>query len=171
MAGALLFAAAQVGAQTPTSTLPKRATCPVDGKPLLTTPQMPVVYVNGTPIVFCAAGCRDRFTVWPEKYVKGMVVQCTVQPNFKAHMDLGRRSSVNNNLYYLCCEPCVGWMRDKPQLYFKELKDPVSGKWFKVEEATPKSLVKGQVYLFENTECKATFDKNPAKYVVEFKRP
>jgi YHS domain-containing protein len=160
-----------VWAQAPDDKLPRRATCPIEGKVLTPTPTLPLVYVNGTQFFFCAAGCRDRFTAWPEKYVKGMTVYCTVQPNFKSHMDLARRSSVNNNLYYLCCEPCVGWMRDKPHLYVKQLRDVVSGKWFQVTEANPKSLYKGQVYLFENAETKAAFDREPPKFVVEFKRP
>ena len=84
---------------------------------------------------------------------------------------LARRSVVNNNLYYLCCEPCMGWMRDRPHVYLKELKDPVSGKWFKVAETSPKVLHKNQIFLFETPETRSAFDREPAKYVVEFKRP
>jgi len=166
-----LALAGGAAAQAPDEKLPRRAICPIDGKSLVPAAATPLVHVNGTPFFFCAEGCRSRFTSWPEKYVRGMSVFCTVQPNFKSHMDLARRSSVNNNLYYLCCEPCVGWMRDRPHLYLKDLRDVVSGKWFKVAETSPKSLFKGQVYLFDSAESKAAFDADPAKYVVEFKRP
>jgi YHS domain-containing protein len=86
-------------------------------------------------------------------------------------MDLARRSVVNNNLYYLCCEPCMGWMRDRPHVYFKELRDVVNGHWFKVSEASPKAIYRSQIFLFESAETKAEFDKDPAKYLLEFKRP
>lgn len=148
---------------------PKRAVCPVDGKAVLVAPQTPIILVNDVPRYFCAPSCRDRFVGWPEKYVKE-TVNCTVQPNFKGHIQLSRRAEVNNNLYYLCCEPCVGWMREKPHLYLKEVRDPVSGIVFKVTETTPKVLVKGQVFLFEKDETRAAFEKEPARYVVAFRK-
>jgi YHS domain-containing protein len=46
-------------------------------------------------------------------------------------------------------------------------KDPVCG--MNVEEKTTKfkSEYKGKIYYFCNQMCKATFDKNPAKYLVK----
>jgi YHS domain-containing protein len=169
--GAVLALAGVAAAQTPADKLPKRAQCIVDQKPITPTAETPVIYVNGQAQFFCSAGCRTRFLGWPEKYVQTMVVKCTVQPYTTAHMDMARRTVVNNNLYYLCCEPCTGWMREKPQEYLHELKDPVSGHWFKVTEGSPREIVKSQVFLFESAQTKSDFDKDPAKFTVEFKRP
>lgn len=80
----------------------KRVTCPVDYKAFGATEQSVSVLVNGEPRYLCSTGCRDRLAGWPEKYLKGSLVQCTVQPNFKGHIDLPRRVEVNNGLYYLC---------------------------------------------------------------------
>ncbi|MCC2670325.1 MAG: hypothetical protein K0Q72_2796, partial [Armatimonadetes bacterium] len=97
--------------------LPKKVLCPVDYKTFAPTAQSVSVMVNDQPHYLCSAGCKDRLIVWPEKYLKTETVMCTVQPNFKGHIDLPRRVEVNNGLYYLCCAPCVGWMHDKPWLY------------------------------------------------------
>ena len=150
--------------------LPKKATCPVDYKAFVPTAQSAFILMNGEPKYLCSTGCKDRLVVWPEKYLKSETVKCTVQPNFTSHIDLPRRVEVNNGLYYLCCAPCVGWMHDKPFLYVKELKDPVSGKTFTVSETSPRSDVKGQVYLFESAESKAAFDKESVKYVIPFRK-
>jgi YHS domain-containing protein len=153
----------------PSSKLPKKATCPVDGKSVDVTAQSPVIYVNDTPRVFCSTACRDKFAGWPEKYVKETVF-CSVQPNFKGWIQTSRRMEVNNNLYFLCCEPCVGYMREKPWFYLKETQDPMNGHWFKPSEATRRSDFKGQIYLFETPETKTQFDKEPEKHVLLFRR-
>lgn len=156
-------------AQSSTQKLPSRTFCTADSKGIAVTPQTLFLYVNGQPRYFCSPQCRDKFASFPEKFVKE-TVKCTVQPNFKGYIQTGRRAEVNNGLYYLCCEPCVGWMRDKPWLYLKELQDPVTGKWFKPAEESPRSTVDRQVYLFENAQTKADFDKEPQKYAVQFRR-
>jgi YHS domain-containing protein len=170
----LLIFALALGAVRLTSAqevkLPKRIICPVDYKSFAPTAQSAFILMNGEPKYLCSTGCKDRLVVWPEKYLKTETVKCTVQPNFNSHIDLPRRVEVNNGLYYLCCAPCVGWMQEKPWLYLKEIKDPVSGKPFTVAETSPRSNVKGQVYLFESAETKATFDKEPAKYVIPFRK-
>lgn len=150
--------------------LPKRATCPVDIKAFIPNAQSVSILVNGAPKYLCSAGCRDRLIAWPEKYLKEETVKCTVQPEFKGHIDLPRRVEVNNGLYYLCCAPCTEWMRDKPWLYVKELKDPVSGKAFPIAETSPRASVKGQVFVFESADTKAAFDKEPTKYVIPFRK-
>jgi len=150
--------------------LPKRATCPVDIKAFIPNAQSVYILVNDSPRYLCSSGCRDRLIAWPEKYLKGETVKCTVQPEFKSHIDLPRRVEVNNGLYYLCCAPCTEWMRDKPWLYVKELRDPVSGKTFKIAETSPRAAVKGQVYVFESAETKAAFDKEPQKYVIPYRK-
>lgn len=155
--------------QSSTQKLPSRTFCTTDSKGIAVSPQTLVVYVNGLPRFFCSPQCRDKFASFPEKYVKE-TVKCTVQPNFKGFVQTGRRAEVNNGLYYLCCEPCVGWMRDKPWLYLKELQDPVTGKWFKPAEESPRSSVDRQVYLFETSQSKADFDKEPRKFTVQYRR-
>ena len=44
-------------------------------------------------------------------------------------------------------------------------KDPICGMNVDEETAKFKSDYKGKAYYFCNKMCKATFDKNPAKYV------
>lgn len=168
----ILFALLLVGAPAlaDEAPLPKRATCPVDYKAFVPTAQSVSILVNGAPKFLCSAGCRDRLIAWPEKYLKEETVKCTVQPQFRGHIDLPRRVEVNNGLYYLCCAPCTEWMREKPWLYVKELKDPVSGKSFSLTESSPRESVKGQVFVFESAETKAAFDKEPQKYVIPFRK-
>jgi len=151
--------------------LPKRVLCPVDGKNVEVAAATPTVIVNGIPQSFCAASCRDRFAAWPEKYVKGPVY-CTVQPNFKGWFQVSRRVEVNHGLYYLCCDPCVGYMREKPWFYLKEaeIRDAVSGRPFKPAESSLRSDYKGQIYLFESAETRAQFDKEPQKFAILFRR-
>lgn len=163
---ALLAGTAAAQGRTPS----KRVTCPVDYKAFAVTEQSPAILVNGEPRYLCSAGCRARLVGWPEKYLKGASVQCTVQPEFKGHIDLPRRVEVNNGLYYLCCAPCTGWLREKPWLYLKELKDPVTGKPFPLSEQSPMATVKGQVFVFESAESRAAFEKEPQKYVVPFRK-
>lgn len=156
-------------AQSAAQKLPIRALCTTDSKALAVDSRTVRLWVNGQPRFFCSPGCRDKFASFPEKYVRE-TVYCTVQPNFKGFVQRTRRAVVNNSLYYLCCEPCVGWMRDQPWLYLKELQDPVTGKWFKPGEESPRSTLERQVYLFENTENKAAFDLAPASFAVRYKR-
>lgn len=158
------------GAAAQTAKPAKRVMCPVDYKAFGATEQSATILVNGAPKYFCSTACRDKVVTWPEKYFKAEAVQCTVQPEFKGHIDLPRRVEVNNGLYYLCCAPCTEWLRDKPWLYVKELKDPVSGKSFTPLETSPISRIKGQVFVFESAESKRTFDKDSPKYVIAFRK-
>ena len=154
----------------PSVKLPARATCPVDGKSFAPSVQSPNILVNESTRYFCSAGCRDRFLSWPEKYLRTETIYCLVQPSVKSHIDLPRRVELNNGLYYLCCEPCTQWMRDKPWLYVSELKDPVSGQYFQLAEGAPRSVFKGQIYLFASPETKSKFDAAPEKYTLVFHR-
>lgn len=81
--------------------LPKRVSCPVDGRAFDATAQSPMIRVNGSPRYFCTLVCRDRFVLKPEPYVKE-TVYCTVQKSQKGWILPGRRVEVNNGLYYLC---------------------------------------------------------------------
>ncbi len=128
------------------------------------------VMINDVPHALCSRSCRDRFAGWPEKYLGGERPACTVQPNFKGFFQLSRRVEINNRLYYLCCEPCVGWLRDKPWLYLKELPDPVTGAVFKLTEQALRSDVGGQLYFFASPEQKAAFDREPMRYAIRFRR-
>ena len=171
MIGLAAFLTAPAFAQTEADSkvLPKSAFCPIDGKTITPKADTLMFWVNGKQKFFCSAACRDKFVQRPESYVKD-TVYCTVQNWFKGFVQPGRRAEVNNCLYYLCCEPCVGWMRDKPWLYLKEAQDPVSHKWFKVVEDNPRSSIAAQVFLFESAETKAQFDKEPGKFVVPFRK-
>lgn len=167
----LLLMATAVAAQQPPPSKPskKPPTCPVDQKFLRPAPDAPTLRVHDTAWQFCSPACREKFLAWPEKYVRD-VVYCPVQPSFKAWIQRPRRAEVNNGLYYLCCDPCVGWIKDKPWLYFRELPDPVTGKSFAPSETSPRTTYQGQVYLFESAETRGAFDKEPARYAIIFKR-
>ncbi len=171
MVGLAALFAVPAGAQKEADSkiFPRSAFCAVDGKTLAPKAETLMFWVNGKQKFFCSPACRDKFVQRPEPYVRE-TVYCTVQDWFKGYIQPGRRAEVNNCLYYLCCDPCVGWMRDKPWLYLKEAQDPVSKKWFKVIEDNPRSSIAAQVFLFENAETKALFDKEPAKYVVPFRK-
>jgi YHS domain-containing protein len=170
--GAASYAAEPGRAKPGRAPIPKKAACLVDYTQFNVTPQSLAVYINDSPRFFCSAVCRSKFASWPEKYARDLVVYCTVQPNFKGWIQLSRRLEVNNGLYYLCCDPCVGYMRDKPWFYLKETEilDPINGHWFKPVEGTPRTNFKGQIYLFETGESKAAFDKEPDRYALVFRR-
>ena len=51
----------------------------------------------------------------------------------------------------------------------KSLPDPVTGKAFTPKSSSPREEVKGQIYLFADDTTKATFDKDKATYVKEYK--
>lgn len=156
-------------AQSSTEVLPKKAVCPVDSKSVEVTPQSLHIYVNGKPKFFCGTACRDKFVSRPEGYVREAYF-CAVQPSIKSFIIPTRRIEVNNNLYYVCCDPCVQGFRREPFFFVKETVDPVSNKWFKPAQNSPKSVVKEQIFLFESPEDKAAFEKEPEKYILPYRK-
>src|SRR5262245_6785866 len=72
---------------------------------------------------------------------------------------------VNNVPVYFCCGGCDAKLKQDPAKYLTaDVKDPVTGKPFKVTAKTPKVEQGGGLFLFATDQTKATFLKNPAKY-------
>jgi YHS domain-containing protein len=155
----LSLATAPAGAQKD-----KEAKCPVSGKALTVDEKTPKILVNGRPSYFCCPNCPKAFAKTPEKFVKD-AGKCPVMEH-PATPDASARKVVNNNLYYVCCPGCD--VTAAPEKSLKTLTDPVNKKEFKVTAASPRSEHEGQVYFFSAPECKAAFDKEPAKYAVVF---
>lgn len=72
---------------------------------------------------------------------------------------------VNNVPVYLCCADCDKMLRKDPAKYVTaSVKDPVTGKPFKVTTKTPKFEHGGALFLFSSAQTKATFLKHPGQY-------
>ena len=79
---------------------------------------------------------------------------------------------VNNEPVYFCCAGCSDPLKKEPATYLKQpLKDPVTGKPFKVTAKSPKMEHGGALFLFASTKTHATFHANPAKYARLGKHP
>lgn len=72
---------------------------------------------------------------------------------------------VNNAPVYFCCAGCDEKLRKDPAKYLTSLKDPVSGKTFKVTAKTSRVDQGHALFLFSSAHTKATFEKNPARYI------
>jgi YHS domain-containing protein len=70
---------------------------------------------------------------------------------------------VNNAPVYVCCPGCTTSIKKEPATYLKSaVKDPVSGKPFRVTAKTPRLERQGALFLFSSS-TRAAFQKNPAK--------
>ena len=140
--------------------------CIVDGKQQ--TKGGSVVSVNRKRLALCSRGCLAKFQKTPEKYLK-TVAHCPVLENPVAMIKPERRIVLNNNLYYFCCDGCHGGFLQTPDK-IKKIKDVVNGEIFEAGSTSPHVEHQGQHYLFVTDETKATFEKEPGKYVVGFGR-
>lgn len=163
--GAALLAVSLTGAQGAPA---QKAKCIVSGQEIEVTEKTAKSYVQGKPVYFCCDKCPVAFAKNAEKYVKD-VGDCPVLGTPVSAPKAAERVVVNNGLWYLCCAGCTDSVGNNP-VVLKQLEDVVSHKTFKVSENSPRSDYKEQVYLFENTENKAAFDKEPAKFAVVFAR-
>lgn len=163
--GAALLAVSLSGAQGASE---KKAKCVVSGQEIEVTDKTAKSFVQGKPVYFCCDKCPMAFAKNPEKFVKN-VGDCPVLGTPVSAPKATERVVVNNGLWYLCCAGCTDQVGANPTV-LKQLEDVVSHKTFKVTSNNPRSDYKEQVYLFENAENKAAFDKDPAKYAVVFAR-
>ncbi len=150
------LAATTAGAQS------KRA-CPVSGKAVTDISKAPMIQINRKRTYFCCEKCVTAFRQKPEKYLKE-VANCPILENPVAKIGAANRVVLNNNLYYLCCEGCTSGFLKAPD-HLKKQPDVVTGELFLAGSESPHMEYKGQHYLFATAQTKATFEKNPAKYV------
>lgn len=74
--------------------------------------------------------------------------------------------NINNETFYLCCASCPDTMKKTPEKFLgAPIKDVVSRKAFKVTAKTPKVVQPNALFLFSSAATKATFLKNPTKYI------
>lgn len=79
---------------------------------------------------------------------------------------------VNNEPVHFCCAGCSASVREEPAKYLKQpLKDPVTGKPFKVTAKSPKMEHGGALFLFASAKTHETFHANPGKYARHGKHP
>lgn len=72
---------------------------------------------------------------------------------------------VNNQPVYFCCPGCSGSLKKAPAKYLKTpIKDPVSGKPFKVTAKTPKMEHHGALFLFSSSKTHHIFHADPDRY-------
>jgi YHS domain-containing protein len=144
----------------------KQAVCPVMGSKFTVSKNTQFTTVNGKPVYFCCAGCPEAFAKEPEKYVAKMTdVSCPVMTGGAAKATQSLRVLVNDSYYYMCCAGCPAMFVEAPEKYVtSELKDPVSGKMFKVSAKQPHVEHKGVHYFFADAGTKTTFEKSPDKY-------
>ena len=145
----------------------KKAKCIVSGKEIEITPKTPKTYIQGKPAYFCCENCPKAFQKTPEKFVK-VEGKCPIFGTDLTNPTPELRLVINNGLWYVCCPGCIDGVVKEPQKLKEPLVDVVSGKPFKVTDASPKSEFKGQTYYFENAQNKEAFDKDSPKYAVSF---
>lgn len=163
--GTTLLAVSLSGAQGAPA---QKAKCIVSGQEIEVSDKTAKSFVQGKPVYFCCDKCPTAFAKNPEKFVKN-VGDCPVLGTPVSEPKAVERVVINNGVWYLCCAGCTDQLGKTPAVV-KQLEDVVSHKMFKVTETSPRSDYKEQVYLFENAETKATFEKDPAKYAVVFAR-
>jgi YHS domain-containing protein len=147
----------------------EKAKCPVAGKEFTVTAETKSVVVNGQKVSFCCANCPKAFAANPEKYLK-QAANCPVNKNDPANVAKESRTVINNGLYYVCCPGCSQPLATNPANFVKKLQDPVTGKEFTTPTAdSPRAEASGQIYLFASPASKAAFEKERAKYVIEYK--
>jgi YHS domain-containing protein len=144
----------------------KEVSCPVMGAKFKVAKTSLSRMVNGKAVYFCCAGCPEAFDKEPEKYaVKVGELMCPVMEGTPSRPNKSLRVLVNDGYYYLCCSACPGAFTGAPELHITtELKDPVTGKMFKVASKQPRSEYKGVHYFFADANSKSTFDKTPDKF-------
>ena len=72
---------------------------------------------------------------------------------------------VNNEPVYFCCAGCSDPLKKEPAKYLKQpLKDPVTGKPFKVTAQSPKMEHHGAFFVFASAKTHAAFHANPDKF-------
>jgi YHS domain-containing protein len=144
----------------------KSVTCPVMGSTFKVAKNTAFKMVNGKEVYFCCAGCPAMFDKDPEKYVANMAeLSCPVMVGSAVKPVKSLRVLVNDTYIYTCCAGCPSAVTDAPEKYITtELKDPVSGKMFKVSANQPHVEYKGAHYYFAGADTKATFQKTPDKY-------
>jgi YHS domain-containing protein len=143
----------------------KEAVCPVSGQKVVVTKDANRVVVNHEEQYFCCANCPKAFAADPEKFIK-KAGNCPVNKAGAAKVSKESRVVVNNGLFYACCANCPKAITAEPTKFLK-LKDPVNGK--AVNSSAHRLTHNGQIYVFESADSKAAFEKEPAKYVVQYK--
>jgi YHS domain-containing protein len=139
------------------------ATCPVSGHKVAVTDKTVTLTVNGQKEYFCCANCPAAFVKDPAKYVKADMT-CPVMKSNKVNLTSGPRVAINDQLLVTCCGGCPNAITAHPSKFITELRDPVSGKTFKLADDSPHSMYKGVHYYFANEEDKKAFDANSDKY-------
>jgi YHS domain-containing protein len=144
----------------------KEATCPVMGSKFKVTKSSEFRMVNGKAVYFCCGGCPEAFDKEPEKYsAKVGDLTCPVMEGTPAKLNKTLRVLVNDSYYYTCCSACPGALTAAPEKYItNELKDPVTGKVFKVSSNQPHVEYKGAHYFFADGSSKSSFEKTPDKF-------
>src|SRR5713101_3429868 len=99
----------------------------------------------GTTHYFCSAGCRSKFEKDPARYAtQAMLMKHAAQP-IHSHV--------------MAATP--GGEMERQQ----SVIDPVCGMRVDPEHAEYRSFQKGATYYFCSAGCKASFDKDPGKYI------
>ncbi len=76
------------------------------------------------------------------------------------------RMKVNNETVYVCCPGCIGEIKKEPAKFLaRPVKDPVTGKAFKVTAKSPTHEYKNGFFVFSDGKSAAAFKAAPDKYV------
>jgi YHS domain-containing protein len=140
----------------------KAAVCPVSGRAV--SAAAPSFHVNGQSVGFCCENCPKAFLADPEKYTAKMTLKCPVMTANAVKPAKNLRMAVNNGYVYTCCAGCPQAFLKTPEKFIAELKDPVSGKPFKLTAGAPHTTYKGAHFYFASADNKAAFDAAPDRY-------
>jgi uncharacterized protein len=101
----------------------------------------------GVTYSFCSPGCRSAFEKDPARYTAQV-----------AHVEHVAQSS---HLHVMAAMPEGEMERQQPAI------DPVCGMSVDPDRAEYRSFQKGETYYFCSEGCKATFDKDPSRYIAD----
>lgn len=128
---------------------------------------------KGETFYFCAASCKSSFDQNPEQYLDAPPSGEAIDPVCGMTVGIASAkymSEYNGELYYFCAAGCKASFDKNPAQYLDappsgEAIDPVCGMTVDIASAKYMSEYQGEFYYFCAPGCKASFDKNPEKYV------
>ena len=102
----------------------------------------------------------------PEEYLVplGITLQCAVNPEATAILDVEHRIFVNYETYYVSTLAAREAFLAAPYAYAGRVTDPVSSKRFVPSETSPRQDYGGRVFLFTGEESAAKFARAPGDY-------
>ncbi len=92
-------------------------------------------------------------------------VNCVVNPNQKAQLDIEHRVFVNWETYYFSDGNAAKKFNKTAYKFTGKLTDPVSQKRFQPDKKSPSRINDGRIFYFLNKDNALAFDADPEAFV------